>query len=90
MRRALLLAVGARSGAVERVRSGFQEAIEGVERRRRRIAPAASPSGVRICALVAGYALTGRALAEPEEVCSLEHMTCVLGEIGLRSEHSIA
>ena len=72
-RRALLSITGARSSAVERVRSGGHETIEGMERRAREDTPAAQATGVRCNVAVAGYTLTGRALAQPEEACDLEH-----------------
>jgi hypothetical protein len=73
VRRALLSVRGARSTTVKRVGSRGQETIEGRERRAREDTPAAGATGVRCDAAVAGYTLTGRALAEPEEACGLEH-----------------
>jgi len=72
-RRALLSVADARSSAFERVRRGGQETIQGIERCACKNTPAAYATGVRRIAAVAGYALTGRALAQPEEACGLEH-----------------
>ena len=73
MRRALLSAAGARSSAVERVRSRGEETIQRREGCACKDAPAAYATGVRYDMAVAGYTLTGRALAEPERLCVLEH-----------------
>ena len=70
---ALLSVADVRSSAVERVRSRGEETIEGIERREHKDAPAAYATGVRCDVAVAGYTLTGRALAEPERLCVLEH-----------------